>query len=88
LAHTFSERMRSEVAGLVQTLELRAERQAASLELAAQPESLATNFDSLLRVREWRVNVHAFPLFALFKQQLPPDRTVHSPPSTLHPSGL
>ena len=50
-AYNFSERMRNEAAGLLQALELRAERQAAGLELAAQPEALAANFDSLLRVR-------------------------------------
>lgn len=50
-AYNFSERMRAEAAGLVQALELRAERQAAGLDLAAQPDTLAGNFDSLLRVR-------------------------------------
>lgn len=57
-AYNFSERMRAEAAGLVQALELRAERQAAGLDLAAQPDTLAGNFDSLLRVRcpSWRPN--------------------------------
>ncbi|GBF96391.1 dynein heavy chain axonemal [Raphidocelis subcapitata] len=51
-AYAFGERMRAEVSGLLQNLELRAERQAAGMELAAQPEALAASFDSLLRVMD------------------------------------
>lgn len=49
-AYNFSERMRADAAGLLQALEMRAERQQAGLDLAAQPDALASNFDSLLRV--------------------------------------
>jgi hypothetical protein len=50
-ANAFGERMRAEVSGLLQALELCAEKRAAGIELAAAPEALAANFDSLLRVR-------------------------------------
>jgi hypothetical protein len=50
-SYAFSDRMRAEAAGLLQGLELRAEKQAAGLELSAQPDALAANFESLLRVR-------------------------------------
>jgi hypothetical protein len=51
-SYAFGERMRSEVAGLLQGLEVWAEKQATGMELAAQPEGLAANFESLLRVSQ------------------------------------
>jgi len=51
-SYAFTDRMRAEVQGLLQALEVWAERQAAGLELAAQPEALAASFDSLLRVMD------------------------------------
>ena len=50
-SYAFGERMRSEVVGLLQGLEVWAEKQAAGMELAAQPDTLASQFESLLRVR-------------------------------------
>lgn len=49
-SYSFSERMRAEVVGLLQGLETWAEKQASGMELAAQPDALASNFDSLLKV--------------------------------------
>lgn len=50
-SYAFGERMRTEVQVLLQGLEVWAEKQAAGMELAAQPDTLASNFESLLRVR-------------------------------------
>ncbi|KAI8464229.1 MAG: flagellar alpha dynein [Monoraphidium minutum] len=51
-SYAFGERMRAEVAGLLQGLEVWAEKQGAGMELGAQPDALAANFESLLRVMD------------------------------------